>query len=313
MPVHSVAASHSQLRNFADVTTNPALPSTRTADRFSERLATRRESLSPSLLKVADYLNDNRHRVLTESALDIALKTGTSDATVIRAVQALGFGGLLDLKEAFRDYLLITASPSQKMAATVGGFADGVDSAIDFMLADLESTKTALGSPENRHGMAEISRLLASANRIGVFGIGASGIIAEYAARLFTRCGYPAFALNRTGISLAEQLIQLASGDVVLMMAHGRAHREAQALIAETGRLEIPIAMILTSSESVLLKHAAASMILPRRKSQHVAMHAPMLYGIETIMLGLASTNPDRAVETLDRLIEIRDIIRPAR
>ncbi len=51
-----------------------------------------------------------------------------------------------------------------------------------------------------------------------LFGIGASGILAEYTARLFSRIGLPAYVMNRTGFSLAEQLIGLQRGDVLIMM-----------------------------------------------------------------------------------------------
>lgn len=280
-------------------------------DRFADRLRQRQDSLSPSLQKVAEYLRDNRHAVLSKSALEIALETGTSDATVIRTVQALGFSGLVDLKETFQDYLGLTASPSQKMAVTTGEFDDGVGSAIDFVGADTINAVSELGSVENRQGMTDIVRLLAGSQRIGVFGIGASGILATYASRLFSRSGYPSYALNQTGIALAESLLTLQDGDALLMMAHGRAHREAQAVLAEAERLSIPVAMLITQKKSVLLRQAACAVVIPRAKSNHVALHGPMLICIETIMLGLASVNPAKTVATLDRLVGIRDIIRP--
>lgn len=290
----------------------PLLPGHRApVDRFADRLRKRRHTLSPSLLKVAEYLDGNRHAVLGKSALDIGMELGTSDATVIRAVQALGFGGLVDLKETFQDYLGITASPSHKMAATTAHYVTGSDAAIDFVAADLANAMAALGSAENRAAMARGIEVLASARRIGVFGIGASGIIASYAARLFSRSGYPSYALNLTGIALAEQLLQMAEGDVVLMMAHGRKHREAAAVLAEAERLSVPLVMILTQDESPLGRQAAAVITMPRSKSGHVALHAPMLCCIEAMMLGLASIDSEKTVETLERLVELREIIRP--
>ena len=56
--------------------------------------------------------------------------------------------------------------------------------------------------------------MLVQARQVAIFGIGASGILADYTARLFNRIGLPATALNRTGIGLAEQLIALQRGDV---------------------------------------------------------------------------------------------------
>lgn len=68
-------------------------------DVYGERLRNRVAQLPAGLQTVAWYINDNRQRVLDSTALDIAALTGTSDATVIRAVQGLGFAGLRDLKK----------------------------------------------------------------------------------------------------------------------------------------------------------------------------------------------------------------------
>ena len=40
--------------------------------------------------------------------------------------------------------------------------------------------------------MAQAVSLLAQARQVAIFGIGASGILAEYTARLFSRMGLPA-------------------------------------------------------------------------------------------------------------------------
>ncbi|WP_395773843.1 MurR/RpiR family transcriptional regulator [Agrobacterium pusense] len=102
--------------------------------------------------------------------------------------------------------------------------------------------------------MAAAVRLLSQARGIGVLGIGASGIIATYAARLFQRSGVQFYALNATGIALAEQLLELENGHVLIMLLHGRAHREAKTAIAKAGRLDIPIIMLLGREDSVLKK-----------------------------------------------------------
>ncbi len=68
-------------------------------DIYSERLSTRASTLSPRLQTVLHYIDENRNAVLDLTALEIAAAVNTSDATVVRAVQALGFAGLLDLKK----------------------------------------------------------------------------------------------------------------------------------------------------------------------------------------------------------------------
>lgn len=285
----------------------------RRRDQYGERLRKRRATLSPSLLTVAEYIDGHRHAVLGKSALDIARETGTSDATVIRAIQMLGFDGLIDLKDTLAAHIGETDSPSEKMALTTDELGRGVDSAIDFVLEDQKHALAALSSEENRHGIGEAVRILSQAHRIGVFGIGASGIIATYAARLFKRSGYPSYALNSTGIMLAEQLLDVGKGDAIIAMMHGRVHNEGMAVITEAARLDVPVILIVGKADSPLVKHAAAHIVMPRAKNEHVALHAPMLTCVETIMLGLAAIDRDRTLACIDRLIDIREQVRPSK
>ena len=285
----------------------------RRIDRFGERLKNRRASLSPSLLSVADHIDQHRHAILGKSALEIANETGTSDATVIRAIQALGFEGLIDLKDTLEAHIGETDSPSEKMATTALELNSDVDSAIDFVINDHRNAMEALSRPSNRQGMADAIAAILLAKRIGVFGIGASGILATYAARLFSRNGYPSYALNATGIALAEQLLTLEEGDALIMMAHGRAHREAMTTIGEAQRLGIPIVMLLGQEDTVLRKHACATIIIPRAKAEHVALHGPTLVCLESLMLALATAARETTLQSLDRLLALRSAIRPSK
>lgn len=282
-------------------------------DRYGERLKNRRASLSPSLLSVADYIDQHRHAVLGKSALEIAAETETSDATVIRAIQALGFEGLIDLKDTLEAHIGETDSPSEKMAATTDALEMGTDDAIDFVINDHRKAMEALSEPANREAIRQAVPLLIAARRIGVFGIGASGIIATYAARLFQRNGYPSYALNATGIALAEQLLSIEEGDALIMMAYGRAHREAMTTIGEARRLGVPIIMLVGQPDTVLRRHADASIVIPRAKTEHVALHGATMVSIEALMLSLAAAAREKTLQSLDRLLELRTAIRPSK
>ncbi|MCL6650710.1 RpiR family transcriptional regulator [Agrobacterium rubi] len=287
------------------------VPKKRHMDRFGERLKKKRDTLSPGLLAVAEYIDKHRHAVLAKSALEIGREIGTSDATVIRAIQALGFEGLVDLKDTLESHLGETDSPSEKMAATTNDLLDNTNSAIDFVVADMGYAMQSLSSEDNRRAMASAVSLLSTARKIGVFGIGASGIIGTYASRNFVRAGYPSYALNQTGIMLAEQLLQMEPGDVLLILAQGRPHREVMTAIAEAERLSIPIVAIVGKEETALAQHATAAIVLPRAKTEKVAMHGASLVCVEALTLGLAGKNRDLTLSTLDRLMELRQQIRP--
>ena len=180
----------------------------------------------------------------------------TSDATVIRAIQALGFAGLRDLKRTLEQWLGPALSSSEKMSTTVSNLTSDVNTAIDFVLEGHLYTCNVLPEPENRHALAQAVALLVQARQVAIFGIGASGILADYTARLFNRIGLPATALNRTGIGLAEQLIALQRGDVLIMMAQKSAHREGLTTLREARRWD-PCYLLTNALDSRFSKDAS--------------------------------------------------------
>ena len=73
--------------------------------------------------------------VLEQTAMEIAATLNTSDATdFIRAIQALGFAGLRDLKRTLEQWLGPALSSSEKMSTTVSNLTSDVNTAIDFVL-----------------------------------------------------------------------------------------------------------------------------------------------------------------------------------
>ena len=59
----------------------------RKVDVFGDRLRSRAHQLTPRLLLVARYINENREAVMEQTAMEIATLLKTSDATVVRAIR----------------------------------------------------------------------------------------------------------------------------------------------------------------------------------------------------------------------------------
>lgn len=135
------------------------------------------------------------------------------------------------------------------MRSTVTALSSDVNSSIDFVLEGHQRVCEVLSRADNRAAVAQAVALLSDARQVGIFGIGASGILAEYTARLFSRIGLPAYVMNRTGFSLAEQLIDLQRGDVLIMMGQNP-HREGLTTLREAKRLGIPTILLTQAVDS---------------------------------------------------------------
>jgi len=279
-------------------------------DLFGERYRARAHQLSPRLRTVANYINENREVVLERTAIEIAAATQTSDATVIRAIQTLGFAGLRELKQTMERWFTPPVTSSEKMRTTVNTLSTDVNASIDFVLEGHQRICEALSRPDNRVAMAQAVALLSEARQVGLFGIGASGILSEYTARLFHRIGLSSYVMNRTGFSLAEQLISLQRGDVLIMMGQKSPHREGMTTLREARRLGIPTILLTQAVDSRFSQEAQVVIDVPRGGSNdRVPLHGTVLVCLEMLVLSVASTTPQKTVKSLKRINELHRAI----
>lgn len=95
--------------------------------------------------------------------MEIAAATNTSDATVVRAIQALGFAGLRELKQTMERWFGPSATSSEKMISTVSALSSDVNSSIDFVLEGHQRACEVLARPDNRAAVAQAVALLTDA------------------------------------------------------------------------------------------------------------------------------------------------------
>lgn len=279
-------------------------------DLFGERFRARAHQLSPRLLAVVSYINDNREVVLERTAMEIAAATQTSDATVVRAIQALGFAGLRELKQTMERWFGPSITSSEKMLSTVNALSCDVNSSIDFVLEGHQRACEVLSRPANRAAVAQAVALLSEARQVAIFGIGASGILAEYTGRLFSRIGLPSCVLNRTGFSLAEQLISLQRGDVMIMMGQKSPHREGMTALREARRLGIPTILLTQAVDSRFRQEAQVVIDVPRGGDNgRVPLHGTVLVCLEMLVLSVATTTPQRTMKSMKRINELHKAI----
>ncbi|WP_210080221.1 MurR/RpiR family transcriptional regulator [Pantoea endophytica] len=282
-------------------------------DVLGERYRLRAPTLSSGLQAVARYIHDYREVVLDATALEIARATNTSDATVVRAVQALGFAGLRDLKTTLNAWFGPAMNSEEKMSATVSELSCDINSGIDFVLSGHRHTCDALSEPHNREAVAKAVTHLIDARQVALFGINASGILADYSARLFTRIGIPAVTLNRSGIALAEQLIGLQRGDVLIMMAQKSAHREGMTALKEAKRLGMPVILLTNALDSAFAKQADVIINVPRGgENGRMPLHGTVLVCLEMLILSVASATSSRTVKTMKRIQDLNRSLKPS-
>ena len=279
------------------------------ADRFSARLLKDGGKLTPAAYRVAAFIDNNRATVLASSAADLAASIGTSDATVVRAVQSLGFSGLPELKRELAQALQRPTTPAADMGRTLSDVGGDTDRAIDLALATHADAVKSLQRGQARSALTKAVQTLHPADRIVVFGVGPSAPIARYVSVLLSRYGRKTRILDATGIALADQLLDLNGRDALLVMAYGRAYREITAVFAEARRLRLPIVLITDSLDEILTRQADVVVPARRGKASRAALHGATLVTLEALVLGLAAADQKRSMASLHRLNDLRELV----
>lgn len=177
--------------------------------------------LRESERKIGDYLQRHAPELVHLSITELADVTGTSEATVIRFAQRLGYVGFSALKIALALELHEAATPMpgevdlgddvgtikrKVLESTVGGIRDTAD------LLDDESLGRAV---EAIHG----------ARRVEAYGVGSSAAVAHDVYAQLVQIGIPMVAVTDPHLQLLSA-VQLQKGDVVLGISNSGSTRD---------------------------------------------------------------------------------------
>jgi DNA-binding MurR/RpiR family transcriptional regulator len=259
--------------------------------------------------RVVRFIDENRELTLASSAAMLGDLTRTSDATVVRTIQVLGFGGLADLKRAILDALGQDSNPANDMRRTLEALQKSTGRALDSVI---QAHADGLAVIRSRACAAQIAagvQALDAAERIAIFGVGPSAALATYVSTLLGRCGRRSRTLNATGSMLADQLLDMRRGDALLILAYGRLYKEVAAVFGEAKALGLTTVLVTEATGTALAKLADVVIAIPRGRPGHVALHGATLVGLEALVLSLAAAKPENALSSLDNLNHLRAVI----
>jgi DNA-binding MurR/RpiR family transcriptional regulator len=269
----------------------------------ADRIAAGLGGLAPAQRKVARFFTEHAAQLGFFSAAEIAARLGTSDATVVRTAQTLGYRGLADLKRALLDDAPPPEpTPSARLGATLRHAttpSEVLEHVLDVHRAALDAARENL---DERFPAAVA--LLAAADRIVLSGTGPSAAVAQYAAVLLGRVGRPAATITATGVSMADQALELRRGDALLLLAYTRLHTHAAVLLGLARRRRIPVLLVT----DVLADVDGVDLVLtcPRGRPGEQSSHAVTMLLLEAITVALAAADRSRATTALRELNRLR-------
>jgi DNA-binding MurR/RpiR family transcriptional regulator len=274
---------------------------------FGEALAAKVRTLAPSMTRsvqrVAEAVVSDPAGCAALTVTGLAERTGTSEATVVRTARLLGYPGYRDLRLALAG-LAARRQSGRAPAITT-------DIAVDDPMADVvaklaHDERQTLADTAAGLDIAQLSAAVgaaAVARRIDVYGVGASGLVAQDLVQKLLRIGLLAHAHSDPHLAVTNA-VQLRSGDVAVAITHSGSTRDVveplrvafergATTVAITGR---PGGAVAQYADHVLTTSTAReSELRPAAMSSRTGQ----LLVVDCLFVGVAQRTYERAAPAL--------------
>lgn len=181
-------------------------------------------SLAPAERRVAEAVLTDPAEACRQSITQLARRCETSETTVVRFCRTAGFGGYPQLR------LSLAAEAGRRTASDPPPGSD-IESGDDLASVVAKIAFTDARAIEDTaehldlHALAAVVEAIASAERIELFGVGASGVVTADLEQKLRRIGRVAFAsADAHGAMTSAALI--GHGDVAIGVTHSGATRD---------------------------------------------------------------------------------------
>lgn len=178
-------------------------------------------SLAPAERRVAERILERPSEISSHSIGDLAAIASTSEATVVRFCKKVGFAGYPDLRLALASE--VGRSAAEGRDSRVMGMDIGPEDSLGDVVTKVGALDAqAVTDTVEQLDIAELAAVIegvAGANRIELYGIGASGLVAIDLQQKLRRIGFPA-AVSVDGHAALTSAAVLAAGDIALGVSH---------------------------------------------------------------------------------------------
>jgi DNA-binding MurR/RpiR family transcriptional regulator len=209
---------------------------------IDERITERYAALSPQERRAAETLLEHLDDLATYRSAELADLAGVSKATMSRLFRSLGFADFDEVRDHLRS--LRGAGEPRRV--------DGATTTADHLAQEQESLRQALDSPVH----TEIVELLATARRVLVVGWRNSHPVALHLRQQLAHARGDVRLAPLPGQVISEELADLATGDVVVVIGFRRRPADFGAFLTEAAHTGATVVLL---ADPTARRHASAT------------------------------------------------------
>jgi len=266
-----------------------------------ERIKSNSAKLTDSDQKLLTALLENRAEAAYLSGSQLAERAQVHEASATRLAQKLGYKGYPDLRAQLQREVIEGQDAANRMRRSVAKVEHG-----DF-LADLVAAEiTALESLARCISQGEIDDAadrIFQARRVFIFGQGHAQSVAAFLQRRLDRFGMTTIALTGRGRDIAERVVGMASGDLVLALAFRKQPKSYAPLLRHAA--DVGAGSILISDLAGPMMEPKADLLLaaPRgRSGSEFQTPTIPLAIVNAILMTIAGRHEEPIIGKLEKL-----------
>ena len=276
-------------------------------ERLRNLISERWEGLSKSERAVCRVLATlTAERLLYASAAELGAQSKTSNASVVRTLQTLGYSGLSELKQQVAAPFSSNVAPEVRLRARLERLGQDLEQIQREIGTEAQELIALAGTSNSSEDLGAAVNLIVHSRTVYCYGLGASGLAADHLALRLGRIGVPVRRLAADGFRLADEAMAMGAQDLLVLFAPGRITRDIEALIDQAQ---------LVGANSLLVTDELHERLAARVTCVLSAPHTPTgltAEGLASIVLGdvlvqaVSAVAPDKALRSSQTLNDLR-------
>lgn len=255
--------------------------------------------------KIAKYIVDNYHDILTLSSGELAKNSGVSDATVVRFAKSLGYKGFLQFRNELKSEFRNIKRPYY-ISLSMEGKID--DEAINRYFSAMSVDARQFVDSLDLHSVEKTARSILEADTVYLFGVGSDRIAIQYLNNYFPLMGIKTVTILEEGLALREKIINLSGQDFLVMASFPNVQRD-EFWVSEYARARGAGVFLITDSDVTAKCHEIENYVVTK-SSLNAFYNSSVLtmYFCDILLMKLKELAPERTQSTLKRYEEITGI-----
>lgn len=267
---------------------------------LENRVAARESNLSASRMRLIRAVLDHPEDTYFLSSRALAKHYEVDTATIVRTVQALGYGRFADFAADLRSHFVSRITPytvMKSMTREKRSISDRIHHSLEMDERNLH----ALRSNMDVSRVAELARRLHRARRVMVVGIDFAAFLSNILAYALVSIGLDAEAPIGSSGNLHQKVLLLGPKDLLLAISFGRCLQDTVDAVLVAHKNGVPTFGITDSEKSPIARFCDSFWIASiANPSFHGSYVAPLAF-INTLIMACAQIKPQRSLAALRR------------